>query len=201
MLSQTDRDFYRLKFIDDFHGICKSKGDEIAITYYKVKGRVEECSFRELENRVMNLMEEYEKRGLKRGDRVAVLIPLSTNAYIDILALACMGCTSVILDIKLSEAELIRLIEEADVSLCVTTSEIYNNSLKNLKIPVVDSSDECIWLNQSMIVHATDPDYEAISILYSSGTTSRAKGVVIGYEQEMKAMDRLLEVVGTKDMA
>ncbi|MDO4650563.1 MAG: AMP-binding protein, partial [Eubacteriales bacterium] len=62
-----------------------------------------------------------------------------------------------------------------------------------------ESSQAKGW-NHEEVKHPSDPDYEAIAILYSSGTTSNAKGVVIGYEQEMRAMDRLLEVVGTSDI-
>ena len=189
-----------LQFQKDFFDICNKKSNDIAITYYKIKGRTEECSFLELKNRVTRLMQSYENIGLQRGDRVAILIPLCPNAYIDILALACMGCTSVVLDINMNEAELSRVLKNADVSLCITTLKIYSEKFENHKLPAVKHTDDCEWLNQSKIIHASDPDYEAIAILYSSGTTSRPKGVVIGYEQEMKAMDRLLQVVGTPDI-
>ena len=189
-----------LKFYEDFKGICLKKGNIVAITYYKKSGEIEECTFTALMARVAALIEKYTETGIRRGDRVAVLIPLCTNAYIDILSLACMGCTSVVLDINMSEVELKRVLDNADVSLCVTTPEIYNSKFEKIELPVVDCSDECIWLNRSTVNNAADPDYEAIAILYSSGTTSQSKGVVIGYEQEMRAMDRLLEVVGTPDI-
>lgn len=189
-----------LHFKNDFYNICSKKGEEIAITYYKVTERTEECSFLELKQRVDNLIHAYESLGIIRGDRVAVLIPLCPNAYIDILALACMGCTSVVLDINLNNEELKHVLDNADVSLCITTQKIYTEKFNNIDLPVVDCFDNCDWLSKKEIVHAIDPDYDAIAILYSSGTTSRAKGVVIGYEQEMKAMDRLLEVVGTPNI-
>ena len=88
-----------IRFQNEFHNICKKKGDEIAITYYLKQGGVLECSFYEMESRVAALSERYKQFGLQRGDRVAVLIPLCTNAYLDILSLAYMGVTSGVLDI------------------------------------------------------------------------------------------------------
>jgi len=54
-----------------------------------------------------------------------------------------------------------------------------------------------VSINNIDVVNTADPDYDAIAILYSSGTTSIAKGVVIGYEQELIALDCLLRVVRT----
>lgn len=188
------------RFQDEFHKICKEQKDKIAITYYRKKGRVEECSYPEMEKRVVAIVDHYKKMGICRGDRVAVLIPLCTNAYLDILALAYMGATSVILDINLHEKELIRILEDADVSCVITVQSIYEEKLQKINTPVLSIEDQGAWYRETEITHAKDPDYEAIAILYSSGTTSQAKGVVIGYEQELNAMDRLLEVVGTTDI-
>lgn len=189
-----------LLFQNDFRSICEKKKEDIAITYYKVDGETEECSFASLEKRVDNLIRKYNNIGISRGDRVAVLIPLCPNAYIDILALACMGCTSVVLDINMNIDELKRVLGNADVSICITTTEIYEKKFSSIDLPVIEHTDDVNWLREKSVIHVSDPDYEAIAILYSSGTTSKSKGVVIGYEQEMKAMDRLLEVVGTSDI-
>ena len=126
---------------------------------------------------------KYAQYGIRRGDRVAVLIPLSTNAYIDILALASMGVTSVVLDINLHEQELHRILEDADVSCVITVPSLYEEKLKLVDIPVLDSSDSALPIYWKEIRNVIDPDYNALAILYSSGTTSTAKGVVIGYEK------------------
>ncbi len=188
------------RFQSEFHQICKEQKEKVAITYYTKKGKVEECSYLEMEKRVVAISTHYKEMGIRRGDRVAVLIPLCTNAYLDILALAYMGATSVILDVNLHEKELMRILEDVDVSCIITVQNLYEEKLQKVNTPVLNNEDKGVWLRRKEIIHAKDPDYEAIAILYSSGTTSQAKGVVIGYEQELNAMDRLLETVGTRDI-
>lgn len=189
-----------IQFKNEFIAVCESNKDKIAITYYKKDGTIEECSYYELEHRVLDIIDKYAQYGIRRGDRVAVLIPLSTNAYIDILALASMGATSVVLDINLHEQELRRILEDADVSCVITVPSLYEEKMKSVDIPVLDSSDSALPICWKEIRNVSDPDYNALAILYSSGTTSTAKGVVIGYEQEIKAMNSLLDIVGTSDI-
>lgn len=188
------------RFKSDFHKVCDKFSEKIAITFYKKNGEVEECSYAQMEQRVCEIVKTYQARGMQRGDRVAVLIPLCTNAYLDILALAYMGVTSVVLDINLHEKELMRILENAHVSCILTVETLFQEKMSSVNVPVFETSDKCLCLKSLDIKHPSDPDYEAIAILYSSGTTSKAKGVVIGYEQEINAMDYLLKVVGTTDI-
>ena len=188
------------RFKSDFRKVCDKFSEKIAITFYKKNGEVEECSYAQMEQRVCEIVKTYQARGMQRGDRVAVLIPLCTNAYLDILALAYMGVTSVVLDINLHEKELMRILEDAHVSCILTVETLFQEKMSSVNVPVFETSDKCLCLKSLDIKHPNDPDYEAIAILYSSGTTSKAKGVVIGYEQEINAMDYLLKVVGTTDI-
>ncbi len=189
-----------IKFQNQLHEICKEQSKKIAITYYRKDGTVEECDYPQMEKRVTEIVSKYIERGISRGDRVAVLIPQCTNTYLDSLALAYMGATAVVLDVNMHEKELERILADADVSCIITNQTICDVKLQNNNLPVINLEDDAKWLKEKEIVHASDPDYEAMAILYSSGTTSQAKGVVIGYEQEFNAMDRLLAVVGTSEI-
>ncbi|MCQ2509250.1 MAG: AMP-binding protein [Lachnospiraceae bacterium] len=189
-----------LQFQKDLHEISKNCGDRIAITYIKKNGTLEELSYIQMKEKVLERAKTYESRGIRRGDRIAVLIPICPDAYLSILTLAYMGVTSVILDCNLHKEELGRLLEDADVSGIITTYSLFETKMAEVKVAAYSESSQALAWNHEELHHPSDPDYEAIAILYSSGTTSNAKGVVIGYEQEMRAMDRLLEVVGTTDI-
>ena len=197
----TDRqiDAYT-KFQQDFEQICEETKDKIAITYYQKNGNITEISYSELRKAVDKCVKVYKTRGFLRGDRVAVIEPLCADAYIVLLTLAYMGVTAVVLDVNLPATETHRLLEDADVSAIITTEEINRNKITDTSISVFSADADCKILNDAEIKHPIDPDFEAIAILYSSGTTSKAKGVVIGYEQERVALDRLLKVVGTSDI-
>lgn len=101
--------------------------------------------------------------------------------------LAYYGATSVIPDMNLHEEELRRLITMADVQLIITDKEIAAQKLSWVDVPVVDAFNNCEYIKHQVIQHAVDPDEDAIAILFSSGTTSQAKGVVIGYDGEINA--------------
>lgn len=72
--------------------------------------------------------------------------------------------------------------------------------MQEIDLPILESSDECHFLKKRVLEHTKDPNYDAIAILYSSGTTSQAKGVVIGYEQEINAFNRLYKVIGSNNV-
>lgn len=153
-----------------------------------------------MKNRVISIIKRYKEIGITCGDRVAVLIPLCDSVYLDILALACIGATSVILDINLHKSELLRIINDSDVSCIITTECIFNDKLQENNLPVIECSDSGLLLRNKMIDHAQDPNYDAMTILYSSGTTSNSKGVVIGYEQEINSFNRLYNVIGSDNV-
>lgn len=188
------------KFQKAFYDICEEKKEKDAIIYFRKNGCVERCSYAEMRHRIEKRAERYRILGITRGNRVAVLSPLCIEAYLTILSLAYMGVTSVIVDASLHEKELLRILGDADVSCILTVQAVYEDKLCCIDKPVIDISDVGKWIKKGNVLSGVDVDYEAIAILYSSGTTSQAKGVVIGYEQELKAVRGLLQVVGTSDI-
>ena len=187
-------------FRNQFYEICKTQKKKTAITYIKKDQTLVECSYEQMKDRVENIIEKYTDIGINNGDRVVVLIPLSDNVYLDILALACIGATAVILDFNLHKSELFRIIDDSDPACIITTEDIFTEKLEEIDLPILESSDECHFLKKRVLEHTKDPNYDAIAILYSSGTTSQAKGVVIGYEQEINAFNRLYKVIGSNNV-
>lgn len=188
------------KYRNKLEETCSLYADKTAIVYLRDNGIQEEWPYRKLIEKVHRLTEYFSSLGLHRGDRVAVLIPLSSEAYITILALAYFGATSVIPDVNLHEEELRRLLAMADVQLIVATQEIADEKLQMEKVAILDAFREWKRVNPYHLTRAEDFDEEAMAILFSSGTTSRAKGVVIGYEEELNATSYLLQVVGTNNI-
>jgi acyl-CoA synthetase (AMP-forming)/AMP-acid ligase II len=71
-------------------------------------GPAEHISFGELELRASRLAGALAMHGLKRGDRVAVLVPVSEHLYVVLLALLKLGATAVFVEPALGPAELVR---------------------------------------------------------------------------------------------
>ncbi|MFM9986502.1 MAG: AMP-binding protein [Flavobacteriales bacterium] len=57
-----------------------------------------QISFAQLQKRIINCAEHFQKKGLKPGDRVLVFVPMSIDLYVQVLALYHIGCTAVFLD-------------------------------------------------------------------------------------------------------
>ena len=121
---------------------CSLYADKTAIVFLRDNGIQEEWSYRRLIEKVHQLADYFNDLGLHRGDRVAVLIPLSPEAYITILTLAYFGATSVIPDINLHEEELRRLLLMADVQLIISTKDIADEKLKGKKVAILDAFHE-----------------------------------------------------------
>jgi acyl-CoA synthetase (AMP-forming)/AMP-acid ligase II len=76
-------------------------------------GSADQTTFRELERRATHLASALAERGLACGDRVAVLVPVSRDLYVVLLALLKLGATAVFVEPALGRAELVRCYERA----------------------------------------------------------------------------------------
>lgn len=76
-------------------------------------GPAKHTTFGELERRATGLAGALATRGLARGDRVAVLVPVSEDLYLVLLALLRLGTTAVFVEPSLGPAGLVRCFERA----------------------------------------------------------------------------------------
>lgn len=126
------------------------------------------------------------KARLMKGDRIALVAENSPEWVISFLSIISLECTAVLIDPALSNQELNSLIERSDVRGIMISPNVREKlpSLEVLKVPVFNIiNDAEIFENSVKIIDKSypatpDPDITAAAILYSSGTTSTAKGVV-----------------------
>ena len=134
--------------------------------------------------------------GVTCGDRVAILAMNSDEYVIACLAVARLGAVSVLLNYRLALAELKYLIEDCE-PVAILMDGDFHEMRKQLEESIVD-------LRCSFILHSEEKDIETLSslrvsskgkvyqdeilgvdaldrILYTSGTTSRPKGVMLSH--------------------
>lgn len=168
--------------IDKLDELALSQPDKAAIAYYRTKGRNPILTFSELRETVFQYAQANRGIGIKRGDRVVMAVPLSMSAFLNFLSLLYIGATAVPVNEGHDEAELLRMIADADPTCVIATRDVFCEKLQTVGVGVFGDGCERPQLNGRALREIPDPDPDAMTILFSSGTTSRAKGVVVGWQ-------------------
>jgi long-chain acyl-CoA synthetase len=136
-------------------------------------------SFRELHARVAALAAELAGHGFDAGDRLALLLPNSRD-YIELVyACAWLGVIAVPLNIRLSQAEIDRVLADANPRGLVRHSSLPAPSVPLEWHRVIDEQP----LEGRSDLHPNicyDPE-AILALIYTSGTTGRPKGVVLSH--------------------
>ncbi|GMB80018.1 non-ribosomal peptide synthetase [Shinella zoogloeoides] len=161
-----------------FEGLAATFGDAPAVLD---SGRT--WTYREMDaaaNRFARLLAE---RGVKPGDRVALLLDRSAETYIAILAVMKAGAAFVPLAPAFPEERMSLIVEDAGVSLVVTIAG-YAARAAGLSVPHVVIAADC---PQAARYPHTPLEFgpgedDICYILYTSGTTGRPKGVAVRHQ-------------------
>ncbi|MDR2599508.1 MAG: acyl--CoA ligase [Oscillospiraceae bacterium] len=184
-------------FVERLTNVCEKYSDKTAITYMRNDDTKTLFTFGEIFNQIKTAKEQFEKIGLQKGDRVAIVAPHSPFAVIVGLSLAYANITTVLIDYALPTEEINRLLEFSDVRSVFTVADIYDNFDKSLitDIPIFDIATIAdtlkIFDGSTTVVSkdsTVDPDFDVIAILFSSGTTASVKGVMITYFAFLESM-------------
>lgn len=164
-------------------------------------------SFHEFERRVNRLVAALVRRGLRRGDRIA-LLGRNSVSYVECVAAASAGFVLVPLNWRLEPAALKSLVRDCRPSAFICdeahrfTAEM--TLLADMDVPVriaLDGPAQPDWLDYEALIAETgdfEPDNDPAPsdpalIIYTSGTTGAPKGVVIsqaGLVDSMRASSR-----------
>ena len=167
------------------------KPDKTAILFKEEK--ITFSALNALSNRLANRLLN---AGVKKGDRVVLLFqncPEFCAAYFAILKI---GAIAVVLDFRLSPAEMEPIFQEAEVTAIVTSvrQKVFIDRVRKTvptlqHIVVTGSEGEDIrdWHSYEEIIEKESPEKISIPLqeedeslyLYTSGTTGRSKGVIL----------------------
>ena len=146
-----------------------------------------------MSNRLANRLLEI---GIKKGDRIVLLFQNCPEFCVAYFAVLKIGAIAVILDFRLSPAEMEPLFQEAEVSAIITSvrQRVFINRVRNtvptLKHVIVTGAggeDIGDWYSYGEIIQKESSEKVSIPLseedesiyLYTSGTTGRSKGVIL----------------------
>jgi long-chain acyl-CoA synthetase len=173
-----------LTFLETIFARLKDAGSMPVIGEVR-DGRIDPVTGSELLAMIAQARGFLSARGLKRGDRCALLAPNSVRwAALD-LAMMAEGLIVVPLDPRQVGSELAGMIEDSTPALtCVSDTALADGALANLSAPPPVVYLDTIFSGDGAKGEASTPpyrhaDHDAVTIVYTSGTSGEPKGVVL----------------------
>ena len=137
--------------------------------------------------------------GVKEGDRVAIACEGTPEWTIAFLAVCKIKCTAALIDASLGSAELKSFIDRSDVRAAFLSPKTFGKfaEFPDYKFPVFNVYDCTVFdgcRNSVEEEPTSDPSPEIATIIYSSGTTRRAAGIMHTHESLIKTTQMTLNV-------
>ena len=166
--------------------------NQIAIYYHENYDTVTKHTFSSIQSRANQLCNLLQELGIKKGDRIAIMLSQSPNMAISLISTYKIGGIALTIShLAGSEALKYRLVN-SESKILITTSDIINKfksvleNIKTLKFIIVDSElKENNYINFEELSNFS-PNFETVKtlandpahLLYSSGTTGSPKGIL-----------------------
>lgn len=178
--------------------------DKDVMVWLKENGEKFRITFSALSQMVNSWIRVLDSCSVAAGDRVAIIAPLMPNTVAAGLTLGYANVTAVLLDYTLPPEEVNRLLEFSDVQGIFTTEALFPQ-IRNKNVPIFNldrSGQDLVQFTLPAVPDRKEPvaarDREVLSIIYSSGTTSSMKGVMMTYDAALGSCEKLAYSYGLK---
>ncbi len=151
-----------------------------------------EMTFAQVNEKARCLAGHLQAEGINPGDRVGLFLLNSIAFALCYYAIQRIGAVSVVLDARFKGKELLGVLQDADLSLCITHQRLMPEispilvELKKVPLWVVEGEGEQAFEKRlsappkDFVRPKLNPNQDAV-ILYTSGTTGEPKGVMLSY--------------------
>lgn len=142
-------------------------------------------TYADLDARASQLARHLREAGVRRGGRVAILLPRSNELFIAILAVLKSGAAYVPLDTEYPPDRIAYILADCGAGTVLTTTALASSKSISGSIAIcLDSEQERVALRSPAHFTATEigvtPD-DICHVIYTSGSTGRPKGVEVSH--------------------
>ncbi len=185
----------------------KKTPDKIAYCFISEDGKEKQITYRELDEKTNQLANSLKKLGVKKGETIAIYMPMIAEAIIAILAAAKIGAIQTVIFSGYSSESLQIRLEDCNAKI-LFASDGFHRKGKNIsqksnvlsaseksnveKIVIVpykgidsyEQSDKVIFFNELVESESSTCETKSMDsndplfVLFTSGTTGRPKGVI-----------------------
>jgi amino acid adenylation domain-containing protein len=154
-------------------------------------------SYEQLNGRANQLAHELRSRGVLPNRTVGLYMERSVDMIIGLLGILKAGGAYVPLDSKLPEGRLRTIIEEADVTIVVSESVLYNeqimDSLKDEEVVLLDRDWQHIERHELHNPPMTSVPSDLMYVLFTSGSTGKPKGIAVEHRSYANYLQGMLQ--------
>ncbi len=201
---------------------CEAHADKTALIY-RVGEEEYRVSYRKLLEDVLVLSRAFRKRGMKKGDKVMFVCDNRYEWLVTDLALMSLGAVSIPRGSDTPASELAFIVEHSESRFLIlereTMYEGYKETLASLKqlkgIFVIESEGihklfDSVYAYQDLLknreIYGEDREAfyalreelneeDLLTLMYTSGTTGKPKGVMLTHKNIMKNLEVLPEII------
>jgi amino acid adenylation domain-containing protein len=171
-----------------FQSVVRFDADAAAVTFDGAT-----MTYRELDEASDRLAWRLVDRGVRRGDRVGLVLPRSAEAVVALLAILKAGGAYVPIDPAVPAARRDFMVADAAPTVVVSCAELVS-SLSGCGVAVLDIAgfDERGPVGVLPVVDSADTAY----VIYTSGTTGSPKGVAVAHRNVLGLLETLDREMG-----
>ncbi|WP_203338919.1 class I adenylate-forming enzyme family protein [Planococcus beijingensis] len=184
---------------------CKENPDKEFLVVENRNGAVERMTYQQFYEQVGKLAQLLQSKGVKQGDKVLLHLPNGSAFMKSWFAILSIGAVMVPTNVLSPEEEMKYLVSHSESKLIITEKE-YEQKFSSFDLPLLFSRleewQQGTWLEGE--IGQADPLLEMpklkpqdeAAILYTSGTTSKPKGVVLTQRNYLHTGQQMAETLG-----